>query len=183
MKLIILAHDGVINHGSDEYIKSVDEWEPIPGSLQAMGRLFQAGYTLVIVTNQSGIARGFYDIETLHAMHSKMGRMLEQYGGHVDAVFFCPHGPKDDCDCRKPKDGMFQEIIKRYQCDLKNVPAIGDTLRDLQAAKSAGAEPILVKTGKGETTIASTGFSELEGVAVYNNLAEFADAVLMESDL
>ncbi len=183
MKLIILDRDGVINQDSDEYIKSVDEWIPVPGSLQAMGRLYQAGYTLVVVTNQSGIARGYYDIEALHAMHSKMGRMLEQYGGHVDAVFFCPHSPKDNCDCRKPKDGMFQEIIKRYQCDLKNVPAIGDSLRDLQAAKSAGAEPILVKTGKGERTIASTDASELEGIAIYKNLAEVADAILMESDL
>jgi len=183
MKLIILDRDGVINQDSDEYIKSVDEWEPIPGSLQAMGRLFQAGYTLVIVTNQSGIARGLYDLETLHAMHSKMGRMLEQYGGHVDAIFFCPHGPKDNCDCRKPKDGMFQEIIKRYQCDLKNVPAIGDSLRDLQAAKSAGAEPILVKTGKGEITIANTEASELEGIAIYSDLAEATDAILMELDL
>jgi len=183
MNLIILAHDGVINHDSDEYVKSVDEWEPISGSLQAMGRLFQAGYTLVVVSNQSGIARGFYDIETLHAIHSKMGRMLEQYGGHVDVVLFCPHAPKDNCDCRKPKDGMFQEIIKRYQCDLKDVPAIGDSLRDLQAAKAAGAAPILVKTGKGEKTIADTDASELEGVAVYKDLAEVADAILMESDL
>ena len=183
MKLIILDRDGVINHDSDNYIKSVDEWEPIPGSLQAMGRLFQAGYSLVVVTNQSGIARGLYDIETLHSMHSKMDRLLEQYGGQVDAVFFCPHRPKDKCECRKPKDGIFQEIIKRYQCDLKNVPAIGDSFRDLQAAKSAGAEPILVKTGKGERTLANTEASELEGIAVYNNLAEVADAILMESDL
>lgn len=183
MKLIILDRDGVINYDSDEYIKTVDEWQPIPGSLQAMGRLFQAGYTLVIATNQSGISRGFYDLETLHAMHAKMDHMLEQYGGSVDAVFFCPHAPKDNCECRKPKDGLFQEIIRRYQCDLKNVPAIGDSLRDLQAAKNAGANPILVKTGKGESAIAGAELSELEGIAIYNNLAEVADAILVESDL
>lgn len=183
MKLIILDRDGVINEDSDDYIKTVDEWQPIAGSLQAMGRLFQAGYTLVVVTNQSGIARGFYDIEMLHAMHSKMDIMLEQYGGHVDSIFFCPHVQKDNCDCRKPKDGMFQDIIKRYQCDLKNVLAIGDSLRDLQAAQSAGAEAVLVRTGKGEKTIANMKASELEGVAIYNDLAAVADAILMESDL
>jgi D-glycero-D-manno-heptose 1,7-bisphosphate phosphatase len=183
MKLIILDCDGVINHDPEKYVKSVDEWQPVPGSLQAMGRLYQAGYTLVIVTNQSGIAHGIYGTETLHAMHSKMGRMLEQYGGYVDAVFFCPHAAKENCDCRKPKDGLFQQVKKRYQCDLKNVPTIGDSLCDLQVAKKMGARSMLVKTGKGEETISSAEATELEDVAIYENLAAVADAILMESDL
>jgi D-glycero-D-manno-heptose 1,7-bisphosphate phosphatase len=182
MKLIILTRDGVINHGSDELIKSVDEWHPIDGSLQAMGRLYQAGYTLVIATNQSGIAKGLYDIQTLHAIHAKMGRMLEQYGGQVDSVFFCPHAPEEDCDCRKPRDGLFRDIMTRYQCSLKNVPAIGDCLRDIQAARSAGAQPVLVKTGKGENTLEKAKKKDLKGVPVYQDLAEVADAILAESD-
>lgn len=181
MKLIVLDRDGVINHDSDEYIKSVDEWEPIPGSLQAMGRLCQAGYTLVVMTNQSGIARGMFDLETLHAMHRKMDNLLEQYGGQVAAVFFCPHGPDENCDCRKPKIGMYLDVASRFQCDFIDVPSIGDSLRDIQAARLVGASPILVRTGKGERTIAS-GSVDLQGVPVYKDLAEVADVILGESD-
>jgi D-glycero-D-manno-heptose 1,7-bisphosphate phosphatase len=183
MKLIILSRDGVINHGSTSLIKSADEWTPIVGSLQAMGRLYQAGYTLVIATNQSGIARGLYDVQTLHAIHEKMARMLEQYGGQVESVFFCPHGPDEGCDCRKPKDGLFRDIMTRYQRDLKDVPAVGDALRDIQAARSAGAQPILVRTGKGEYTLQSADAKELKGVPVYKDLMELADALLAETDL
>ena len=183
MKLIILDRDGVINQDSDNFIRSVDEWQPIPGSLQAMGRLYQAGYTLVIATNQSGIARGYYDVATLHAMHEKMAALLEQYGGQVDSIFFCPHGPKDNCECRKPADGMFQDIITRYQRNLNNVPAIGDSLRDLQAAQAAGARPILVKTGKGMRTLEKASKKDLKGVAVYKDLTEVADVILAETDL
>lgn len=181
MKLIILDRDGVINIDSDEYIKSVEEWEPIPGSLQAMGRLCQAGYTLAVLTNQSGIARGMFDLETLYAIHQKMDALLEQYGGQVAAVFFCPHGPGDECDCRKPKAGMFHDLASRFQCDLDDVPSIGDSLRDIQAARQAGASPILVRTGKGERTLAAGG-KELSGVPVYKDLAEVADVILGESD-
>ena len=180
MKLIILSRDGVINFGSDNLIKSADEWEPIPGSLQAMGRLSQAGYTLVIATNQSGLARGLYDIQTLYDIHAKLGRMLEQYGGHVSSVFFCPHGPDDDCDCRKPKDGLFRDIMARYQRTLDGVPAIGDAMRDVEAARSAGARPILVRTGKGEKTLQKAKPKQLKGVPVYNDLADAADAILAE---
>lgn len=183
MKLIILTRDGVINHGSDSLVKSVDEWQPIAGSLQAMGRLYQAGYTLVVATNQSGIAKGLYDVQTLHAIHAKMGRMLEQYGGQVDSIFFCPHSDEDNCMCRKPKDGLFRDIMTRYQCSLEGVPAVGDTLRDIQAARSARAQPILVKTGKGERTLQKAPPQELKDVPVYTNLAEVADAILAETDL
>ncbi|MFW2372493.1 MAG: D-glycero-beta-D-manno-heptose 1,7-bisphosphate 7-phosphatase [Gammaproteobacteria bacterium] len=181
MKLIILDRDGVINVDSDDYIKSVDEWEPIAGSLQAMGRLCQAGYTLAVMTNQSGIARHMFDLETLHAMHKKMDGLLEQYGGQVAAVFFCPHGPNDDCDCRKPKVGMYHDLAARFQCGFDGVPSIGDSLRDIQAARKAGASPVLVRTGKGERTL-QAGDEELSGVPVFKDLAEVADVILGESD-
>lgn len=177
MKLIILDRDGVINQDSDAYIKSVDEWQPVPGSMQAMGKLCQAGYTLVVATNQSGIARGYFDLSTLHAMHVKMGKLLEQYGGQVDAVFFCPHGPDDKCNCRKPKDGLLRDIASRYQHNLAGVPVIGDSLRDIQSARSVGARPILVRTGKGERTLQKHA-AELTDVPVYKDLAEAAAAIL-----
>lgn len=181
MKLIILDRDGVINHDSDNYIKTVDEWQPIDGSLQAIAQLCQADFTVVVATNQSGIARGYYDVQTLHAMHKKMAGMLERYGGRVEAIFFCPHGPKENCTCRKPKPGMLLEIAARYQCDLDNVPYIGDSLSDVKAARYAGARPILVRTGKGEKILASYSTKELESVPVYENLAAATQAILLEN--
>jgi len=152
MKLVILDRDGVINHDSDHYIKSPDEWIPIEGSPQAIARLNQWGYRVVVATNQSGVGRGLFDMDTLNAIHNKMVRAVAQVGGRIDAVFFCPHTNEDKCACRKPKAGMYQEIAARYRCDLTGVPAIGDSLRDLQAAVAVGAEPILVLTGKGTKT-------------------------------
>ncbi|HEX5637798.1 MAG TPA: D-glycero-beta-D-manno-heptose 1,7-bisphosphate 7-phosphatase [Gammaproteobacteria bacterium] len=177
MKLIILDRDGVINQDSDDYIKSVEEWLPIPGSMQAMGKLYQAGYTLVVATNQSGIARGYFDLLTLHAMHAKMGKLLDQYGGQVDAVFFCPHGPDDKCECRKPKDGMLRDIASRYETNLNGVIVIGDSFRDIESARSVGAKPILVRTGKGERTLRKHA-AELNGVPVYRDLAEAVTVIL-----
>ena len=152
MKLVILDRDGVINHDSDHYIKSPDEWIPIEGSPQAIARLNQWGYRVVVATNQSGVGRGLYDMDTLNAIHNKMYRTVAQVGGRVDAVFFCPHTNEDKCSCRKPKAGLYEEIAARYRVDLAGVPAIGDSLRDLQAAVAVGAEPILVLTGKGSKT-------------------------------
>ena len=149
MKLVILDRDGVINHDSDQYIKSPEEWKPIPGSLTAIARLNQAGYRVVVATNQSGIGRGLFETDTMIAIHDKMSKALAQVGGHVDAIFFCPHTNDDNCECRKPKPGMFREIAARFNADLAGVPAIGDSLRDLQAAQAAGAQPVLVLTGKG----------------------------------
>ena len=152
MKLIILDRDGVINHDSDLYIKSPEEWKPIPGSLEAIARLNQWGYRVVVATNQSGIGRGLFEMDTLNAIHDKMMKAVAQVGGRIDAVFFCPHTNQDKCDCRKPKPGMFKEIAARYNAELEGIPAIGDSLRDLQAAESVGAQPMLVLTGKGKKT-------------------------------
>jgi D-glycero-D-manno-heptose 1,7-bisphosphate phosphatase len=172
MKLIILDRDGVINYDSDQFIKSTDEWIPIPGSLEAIARLNQAGYRVVVATNQSGIGRGLFDMPTLNAIHDKMHKCLAQVGGRIDAIFFCPHTNDAECACRKPKSGMIEEIATRYGISLKDVPAVGDSLRDLEAAARLGAQPYLVLTGKGSKTQAKGGlpqgtliFSDLAGVA------------------
>lgn len=178
MQLIILDRDGVINQDSDAFIKSPEEWIPIPGSLEAISRLHQAGYHIVIATNQSGIARGLLDMETLNRIHDKMQRELVQIGGRIDAIFFCPHGPEDACDCRKPKPGLFNQIQQRLNVSLQDVYAVGDSLRDLQAAQQAGAMPVLVRTGKGERTLAAG--EGLAGVPVFANLALFVDHLLKQ---
>lgn len=152
MKLIILDQAGVINECSDTSIKTPNEWIPIPGSLEAIARLTHAGYRVVIATNQSGIGRGLMDMATYNAINQKMHQSVIQSGGRIDAIFFCPHASIDQCSCRKPAVGLFAEIIQRYGVNLKNVPAIGDSMRDLQAAITAGAMPILVLTGKGQET-------------------------------
>ena len=176
MKLIILDRDGVINEDSDEYIKSPDEFIPIPGSLEAIAQLNHAGYTVMVATNQSGIARGYYDIDTLNRMHEKLKRLLNNFGGHVDGIFFCPHGPDDHCDCRKPKTGLYQEIAQRLNISLEGVPVIGDSLRDIQSARAVGAKPILVKTGKGENTLAKG--EGIEGVPVFKDLSECVETLI-----
>jgi len=152
MKLIILDRDGVINFDSDQFIKSPDEWRPIPGSLEAISQLTQWGYRVVVATNQSGVGRGLFEMDTLNAIHDKMAKAVSLAGGRIDAVFFCPHAADSTCDCRKPKSGMLREIAQRYNVDLKGVPLVGDSLRDLQAAVAVGAQPVLVLTGKGEKT-------------------------------
>ena len=175
MKLLILDRDGVINEDSDDFIKSADEWIPIPGSLEAIARFNRAGYSVVVVTNQSGIARGLYDLDTLHNMHQKMDLLLDEIGWHVDAVLYCPHLPKDKCSCRKPLPGMLHDVAMRYQISLSKVAMVGDSLRDVQAAMAAGAKPILVRTGKGERTLENASIEELAGVPVYDSLADYAD--------
>ena len=152
MKLIILDRDGVINHDSDQYIKSPEEWKPIAGSLEAIAKLNQWGYRVVVATNQSGVGRGLFDMDTLNAIHEKMQKALAQVGGRIDAVFFCTHTNADQCHCRKPKPGMLAEISARYNTPLAGVPAVGDSLRDLVAATAVGAQPVLVMTGKGRQT-------------------------------
>jgi len=155
MKLVILDRDGVINYDSDQFIKSPDEWRPIPGSLAAIARLNQWGYRVVVATNQSGIGRGLFEMDMLNSIHDKMLRTAALVGARIDAVFFCPHTNADQCSCRKPKPGLLHEIASRYNTDLTGVPLVGDSLRDLQAADAMGALPMLVMTGKGVKTIDS----------------------------
>jgi D-glycero-D-manno-heptose 1,7-bisphosphate phosphatase len=157
MKLAILDRDGVINFDSDQYIKSPAEWRPIPGSIEAIARLNQHGYRIAVATNQSGIGRGLFDMATLNAINDKMMEMVFRQGGRIDALFFCPHTAVEECSCRKPRTGMLEEIAARFHTELKGVPAIGDSLKDLQAAESVGAQPILVLTGKGPKTKADGG--------------------------
>lgn len=176
MKLIILDRDGVINHDSDEYIKSPEEFIPVPGSLEAITRLNHAGYMVLIATNQSGIARGYFTMDTLNQIHDKLKRLLNAYGGRIDGIFFCPHAPDDHCNCRKPRPGLYEEIAQRLNTELDGVPAIGDSLRDLQAAQSVGASPVLVRTGKGERTLAEG--EGLEGIPVFDDLASYVDHLL-----
>ena len=152
MKLVILDRDGVINYDSDQYIKSPAEWRPIPGSIEAIARLNQHGYRIAVATNQSGIGRGLFDMATLNAINDKMMEMVFRQGGRIDALFFCPHTAAENCNCRKPRTGMLEEIALRFHADLKGTPLVGDSLKDLQAADAVGAQPILVMTGKGAAT-------------------------------
>ena len=175
MKLIILDRDGVINHDSDAYIKTVDEWQPIEGAIEAIARLHRAGWTVAVATNQSGLARGYYDEATLHAMHDKLRALLAEQDAEIGLIAFCPHGPDDGCECRKPQPGMLLQIGGHYQADLNGVWFVGDSLRDLQAAVAVGAQPVLVKTGKGGQT---AGRELPPGTLVFADLPAVADALL-----
>ncbi len=178
MKLIILDRDGVINEDSDEYVKSPDEFKFIPGSLEAIARLNNAGFRVAIATNQSGLARGYFGLDALNQMHAKLYRALDSVGGSIELIAFCPHGPDDACTCRKPEPGLYLQIAERMGCTLTDVPIIGDSARDLEAARTVGARPVLVRTGKGERTLAK-GLG-LEGVPVYRDLAEAVSALVRE---
>ncbi|SEP01804.1 D-glycero-beta-D-manno-heptose 1,7-bisphosphate 7-phosphatase [Nitrosovibrio sp. Nv6] len=175
MKLVILDRDGVINYDSAAFIKTPDEWKPIPGSLEAIAHLTQAGYRVVVATNQSGIGRGLLDMVALNAINDKMCKAVIQAGGRIDAMFFCPHANADNCDCRKPATGMFKEIADRFGVELKGVPAIGDSMRDLQAAAAVAAIPVLVLTGKGKKTKAEGGLPE--NTKVFSNLSAAVDVL------
>jgi D-glycero-D-manno-heptose 1,7-bisphosphate phosphatase len=176
MKLVILDRDGVINQDSDSFIKSPEEWKPIPGSLEAIARLNHAGYQVILATNQSGVGRGLFEVSTLNAIHDRMHRALAHMGGRIDAIFFCPHSQEANCSCRKPRAGLLEEIARRFNVDLKGVPSIGDALRDLQASAAVGAAPILVLTGKGAKTEAEGGLPE--GTQVYPDLAAAVRAIV-----
>jgi D-glycero-D-manno-heptose 1,7-bisphosphate phosphatase len=178
MKLIILDRDGVINQDSDDYIKSPDEWIPIPGSLEAIAKLNRAGYIVAVVTNQSGLSRGYFELKDLSAMHRKMEVLLSEYGGQVDAVIYCPHGPKEGCACRKPKPGMLREIGERFQISLNEVFFIGDSVSDIKAATAAGANPVLVRTGKGEKTELLLEGNNFSHVPVHDDLNTAVESIL-----
>lgn len=180
MKIIILDRDGVINQDSDNFIKTVDEFIPLPGSVEAIAKLKHAGYKVYIATNQSGIFRGYYDITTLNAMHDKLSNLLKEHDAQIDGIEFCPHGPDDNCDCRKPKAGMYLNIAKQVGLsDYSNILVVGDSLRDLQAAQAINAKPYLVRTGKGERTIQKG--EGLKDIPVYNDLADFVNQLLNTS--
>ncbi|MBI6568096.1 D-glycero-beta-D-manno-heptose 1,7-bisphosphate 7-phosphatase [Pseudomonas synxantha] len=171
LKLLILDRDGVINYDSDAYIKSVDEWIPLPGSIEAIAQLSKAGWTVAIATNQSGIARGYYDIPTLEAMHARLRTLVAEQGGEVGLVVYCPHGPDEGCDCRKPKPGMLKIIAEHYKVPLAGIWFVGDSLGDLEAAKAVDSQPVLVKTGKGEKTQAK---NLPVGTLIFDDLAAVA---------
>jgi D-glycero-D-manno-heptose 1,7-bisphosphate phosphatase len=176
MKLVILDRDGVINVDSDQFIKAPEEWKAIPGSLDGIARLNHAGYRVVVASNQSGIGRGLFDMAALNAINEKMYKALAQVGGRIDALFYCPHPAEGNCTCRKPKPGMFEDIARRFNISLAGVPSIGDSLRDAQAASAAGAEPMLVLTGKGAKTQAAGGLPD--HTRVYQDLAEAVRAII-----
>ena len=181
MKLIILDRDGTINEDRDDYVKSADEWVPIPGSLEAIARLNHAGWHTVIATNQSGLGRGLFDVAALNAMHLKMNKQLAYLGGRIDAVFFCPHTPDDACDCRKPLPGLIESIGLRYGVHLENVPVVGDSLRDLQAGQALGCPLHLVRTGRSAmlSMVQLAQMRELiPEMQVHADLATFAEALV-----
>ena len=147
-KLVILDRDGTINRASDQFVKSPDEWEPLPGALEAIGRLNHAGYHVVLASNQSGLGRGLLDMAALNAVHDAMTKALARVGARLDAIFYCPHAPDEACHCRKPEPGLLEQIGERYGISLQGVPFVGDSVRDAQAAEAAGAQPHLVLTGR-----------------------------------
>jgi len=181
MKLVILDRDGTINEDRDDFVKSPDEWVAVPGALEAIARLNHAGWHTVVATNQSGLARGLFDMATLNAIHARMNRELTAVGGRIDAVFFCPHGPDDGCYCRKPLPGLIEKIAERYGIDAGEVHVVGDSLRDLQAGAAAGCHTHLVRTGKGaslDDAQLATLRRDLPGSQVHADLTAFAHALI-----
>ena len=177
--LVILDRDGVINRDSKAFVKSAGEWVPLPGSIEAIAALSGAGFTLAVASNQSGLARGLFDRAALRAMHRKLRRLVSAAGGRVDRIVVCPHGPDDGCSCRKPLPGLLHRLARHYDVPLDGVPVIGDSLRDLEAARAAGATPILVRTGNGARTESALD-GELARVAVYDDLAAAAAALVRQ---
>lgn len=175
LQLIILDRDGVINQDSREFIKSPEEWQPLPGSIEAIAKLSRNGFMVVVATNQSGISRGLFNRETLDRIHKKMQDAIEAAGGHLEGIFICPHGPEDNCECRKPKPGLLLAIAKQFNLPSEAMLSIGDSMRDLLAAEACGIPAILVRTGNGEATLAQ--YAD-KSIPVYRDLAEAADTII-----
>ncbi len=179
MKTIVLDRDGVINEDSDSYIKSPDEWLPIEGSLQAISLLHKNGFRIAIATNQSGLGRGLFDGAALAAIHHKMYSMVEDNDGYIDGIFFCPHGPNEGCRCRKPATGLLEQIESEFQCALPGAYLVGDSLKDLQAARSYSMQPILVRTGKGSATESVLANNGLSDVPVCDDLLAAVEQIIL----
>lgn len=195
MKLVILDRDGVINQELPDFVKSADECVPVAGSIEAIARLHQAGFTVVIATNQSGLARGKFDLDDLEAIHQKLTHLVAEAGGAISAIFYCPHAPADNCKCRKPKPGLIDAIEAEFNISATGAPFIGDSLRDLQAGFVKGCKPLLVKTGNGLKTLAELQTPAatpqtpqdspkitLEQVQVFDDLATAATYLLNAAD-
>lgn len=183
MRLVILDRDGVINEDTGDSITAPEQWVPIPGSLEAVARLCRAEYRVVIITNQSGVGSGLFTIDMMNKIHMRMFQLIRQKGGEVDALLFCPHAPDLGCDCRKPEPGLFHELARRLKVNLTGIPALGDSVRDLEAAAAAGAQPVLVRTGNGEQTLEAIRQSDdenLKQVPVYDDLASFVDHHMLD---
>ncbi len=176
MKLLVLDRDGVINEDSPDYIKSPEEWHPIPGSLEAISELYRAGWNIVVASNQSAVGRGMITVETLNSIHAKMHRAVANAGGHIAAVFFCPHEPGDACNCRKPKPGLLHEVARRYHIQPMQLIMVGDSRRDLEAVAALDGLPILVRTGKGVATEVAGDLPA--NTLIFNNLAAVAAFLL-----
>ena len=180
-KLIILGRDGILNRFREDHVKAAQEWEPLPGALEAVARLNHAGWHVVVATNQAGIGRGVVDMASVNAVHQHMMKLLAARGGRIDAVFFCPHAPEDHCDCRKPLPGMMREIGERYGVELPAVPMVADTLRDLEAAAAAGCQPHLVRTGRAAMVHEAELLQwqqAVPGTQIHDDLSAFADWLL-----
>ncbi|HMO48203.1 MAG TPA: D-glycero-beta-D-manno-heptose 1,7-bisphosphate 7-phosphatase [Rubrivivax sp.] len=186
LKLIIVGRDGILNEFHEDHIKAPEEWIAVPGALEALARLHHAGWHVVVATNQSGIGTGMIDMASVNAVHAHMLRSLQAVGGRIDAVFFCPHTPEDNCDCRKPQPGLMLDIARRYGADLRQVPMVCDTLRDLQAAQAAGCEPHLVRSGRAAELGAAQvalWLEQVSGTFVHRDLGEFASHLLEREHL
>jgi D-glycero-D-manno-heptose 1,7-bisphosphate phosphatase len=181
LKLVILGRDGVLNEFRDDHVKAPEEWTPLPGALEAVAKLHHAGWHVVVATNQAGIGRGMIDMASFNAVHLHMMQLLHRAGGRIDAVFFCPHTPEDECDCRKPLPGLMKQIGQRFGVDLRNVPMVGETARDLHAALAAGCEPHLVRTGRAaglDDAQVERMIAQAPGTTVHRDLAAFVDWLL-----
>jgi len=180
MELVILDRDGVINEEREDFVKSIDEWQPIPGALEAIARLSRAGFRVVVASNQSGLARGTFDIAALNEIHALLHRRLAELGGQVAACFFCPHGPEEGCDCRKPKPGLYRDIARRLRVSLRDVRVVGDRPSDVEAARAVAARPVFVRTGRAQDRAIDA--ADLQGAEIYDDLAAFVDHLLAPLD-
>ena len=179
MKFVLLDRDGVINFDSDAYIKSVDEWQPIPGSIEAIAALSQAGFEVVVVTNQSGLSRGLFGLDELEAMHAKMRALVEAQGGTIGGIYYCPHLPQDNCGCRKPQTGLLDAVERDYGCAVAGSVLVGDSMKDVELARRKHCRPVLVRSGNGAKTLAALCPGG-DDVRVFDDLAAAAAAILGE---